>query len=289
MSSVNPYLTVVILTFNEEKRIQRVIDNYVNHFKILILDNFSSDNTIKICKSNNIHYKQIQNNGHLDSKVISEIICNIDTEWVFFVQCSEFSPPEFIIEIKKLIQKKDLRAILFNRVSYTGGIITHNLKRLYKQKKNHHVFSRLFNKNYIEIRFSKIHYEFPIIINKKNQFEIISEEINKSLLHFRNIDIDSGEIKHMNYSKFDANQMFVDGKRGSYLRVIFRPIKSILFFINLDFIKDFNYYKFITLVQHFQYILSVELKLLEKTKEKDLIFCNEKNKEVIEKFTNIEQ
>ncbi len=286
MLSAKENLTVIILSYNEEKRIQQTIDNYKFKFNILVLDNFSTDQTITICNKNQVEFIQIKNKGHLDSKVISDVIKLIKTDWVFFVQCSEYSPKKLIQEIKLNITNKNIRAILFNRVSFTGGVITHNLNKVYKKQNDKYVFTRLFNKNYIQLSKSKIHFEFPILIEQPDQVFELNDSIDESLYHFRVIDIDGGDKKHINYSKFDAEQMFKDGRRGSYLRVILRPVKSIFFFLNFKIFFNFDYYNFITIIQHFQYILSVELRLLEMTKFESIDSCNHKNRKILEKLVS---
>ena len=282
-------LTAIVFTYNEEKRIERVLNNFNKYCELLIIDNYSTDKTCSIIENTGIKVVQIQNKGHLDRKNIEKILAIVNTDWLFFIQCSEVIPTTLFFKINTLIDSQKYRAILLNRISYTGGTLTHNQKKFYKNIINNLVYTRLFNRKYLNIDLSKIHYEFPIEINDKFDVAILSPDKFNSIIHLRDLDIEIGENKHIKYSKFDAEQIYESGKRGSYFRVIFRPIKSILFFINYDFIKNYNYYKFLTLIQYYQYILSVELKLLELTKGENLISCSTKNNNIIKNFiTNVE-
>ncbi len=270
-------LTVIVFSYNEEKRIKRVLNNFKNKCELLVIDNFSTDKTLKIIENANIRVVQKSNKGHLDIDLIKDILEIVSTDWLFFIQCSEVVPNSLFPIINKLINTEVYRAIMLNRISYTGGTLTHNQSKNYKNIDGNIVYTRLFTKNYLKIDLSKIHQEFPIEIQNINDLAILSPDKLSSLIHFRDIDVETGENKHMKYSKFDAEQMYKNGKRGSYFRVIFRPFKSILYFLSIQNIYKFNYYNFLTIIQHFQYILLVEMRLLEKTKGKSIDNCIENN------------
>ena len=66
---LNPFFSVIIPTFNQSNFLSRALDSVVNqnfnNFEIIVIDNFSSDNTKKIVKSfkKKIIYKRIENKG----------------------------------------------------------------------------------------------------------------------------------------------------------------------------------------------------------------------------------
>ena len=43
-------LTVCLFCYNEEKRIEYSIKNFIGKFKLLVIDNFSTDSTLEICE-----------------------------------------------------------------------------------------------------------------------------------------------------------------------------------------------------------------------------------------------
>ena len=52
-------ITAIILAYNEEKHIQRCIQSLKFHIKrIVVIDNYSTDNTLSILKKNNIEVFQ---------------------------------------------------------------------------------------------------------------------------------------------------------------------------------------------------------------------------------------
>ena len=52
-------LSAVIITFNEEKNIERCLKSLANVVdEIIVVDSFSNDNTKSICKKYNVVFKQ---------------------------------------------------------------------------------------------------------------------------------------------------------------------------------------------------------------------------------------
>ena len=63
-------LSVVIITFNEEKNIGRCIDSVIDIADdIVVVDSFSSDNTERICKKMGIRFIKHQFEDHIEQKI----------------------------------------------------------------------------------------------------------------------------------------------------------------------------------------------------------------------------
>jgi glycosyltransferase involved in cell wall biosynthesis len=64
-----PQLSVVIITFNEEKNIARCLESVKDIAdEIVVLDSFSKDKTEKICQSFNVKFYQHAFDGHIQQK-----------------------------------------------------------------------------------------------------------------------------------------------------------------------------------------------------------------------------
>lgn len=64
-----PQLSVVIITYNEEKNIARCLDSVKEIAdEIVVLDSFSTDNTWDICKSHGVKFFQHAFDGHIQQK-----------------------------------------------------------------------------------------------------------------------------------------------------------------------------------------------------------------------------
>ena len=118
----NIELSVVILTYNEEKQITKCIESAKNLAKdIFLIDSFSNDNTIKLAEESGAKVFQhkwennhaMQFNWGLDNLPIK-------TEWVLRLDADEYLLPELTTEIKEKLSKleKEVTGIILKRRVY---------------------------------------------------------------------------------------------------------------------------------------------------------------------------
>ena len=94
-------ISVVILTYNEEKHIERCIQSIKKYSSnIYIIDSYSTDNTIQLSKSLNVNI--LQNKFINQSKQFAWALENINfkTEWILRLDADEYLEDNLIIEIK---------------------------------------------------------------------------------------------------------------------------------------------------------------------------------------------
>ena len=122
MSSVKNLVSVIVLTFNEEKQLSRCIKSAKDLTdEVIIIDSFSSDNTVSIAvelgvkvlqhKWENNHAKQF--NWGLENLPVK-------TEWVLRLDADEYFLPELVNEIKEKLPKleKEVTGIILKRRVY---------------------------------------------------------------------------------------------------------------------------------------------------------------------------
>jgi len=188
-------ISVLILTFNEEKHIKRCIESVKPFAKnIFVIDSYSTDNTVEIAKSLGAKVYQhkwpnnhaIQFNWGLDN-------CPIDTEWVMKMDADEYVLPELAEEIKNKLPKldKNINGIYIKRrVKFLGRWIKYGgyypiwLLRIWKYKEGR-----------MEERWMDEHIKLnnPKTVNFEN--DIVDENLN-NLTWWTN--------KHNNYATREA-------------------------------------------------------------------------------------
>ncbi|SFR62161.1 glycosyltransferase family 2 protein [Maribacter stanieri] len=140
-----PPISTFILTYNEEKHIERCIKNAQRFSKIVyIVDSYSSDKTVEISES--LGAKVYQNkweNNH--AKQVNWALVNlpITTEWVFRLDADEYLTDELIFEINEKTHKlkANISGIVFERKMYfldklmTKGMIQMYMLRMFRYQK----------------------------------------------------------------------------------------------------------------------------------------------------------
>ncbi|MBK0368795.1 glycosyltransferase family 2 protein [Flavobacterium agrisoli] len=127
-------ITTIILTYNEEKHIERCVKNALEFSKeIFVVDSFSTDTTVEIAE-------------HLGAKVFQHKWENnyakqfnwglqnlpITTRWVVRLDADEYFTHELIEEVKVKLPKlaPQVSGIILNRKQYCFGAWVHPLKLL---------------------------------------------------------------------------------------------------------------------------------------------------------------
>ena len=123
-------ITAIILTKNEEVNIERCIKSiYKKIKKIIVLDSYSNDNTVKIAKKlgAKVYQHQFKNYAVQFNYVLDEL--SIDTKWVFRLDADEVVPIELLNEIEKKIYEHsndDVNGFLMKyRLIFMGKFLKH--------------------------------------------------------------------------------------------------------------------------------------------------------------------
>ncbi|UCQ10399.1 glycosyltransferase family 2 protein [Edwardsiella tarda] len=141
-------ISVVILTYNEEKHIARCLDTIKNIAEhIYIVDSYSTDRTIDIINSyGDINWCQNKFINHADQINFLLNHFHIKTDWILRIDADEYLDNELINWISQNLSmiSKDVNGICFNRyVSFMGRIMRHGgmnqywILRMWRTGKGH--------------------------------------------------------------------------------------------------------------------------------------------------------
>src|SRR5213593_1536533 len=106
-STVGPRRTVsaIVVCFNEEQNIGDCLDSLRWCDEIVVVDSFSTDRTVEICRQYTERVVQRQWAGYRDQKAFAHSLAT--KEWVFLVDSDERVPPELRDEIKESLESYD--------------------------------------------------------------------------------------------------------------------------------------------------------------------------------------
>lgn len=137
-------LSVIILTYNEEKHIERCIKSLLPIAKnIFIIDSFSTDKTVEIAEKMGTKVFQHEWKNYATQFQWALDNCPINTEWVMRMDADEYILPELAEEIKEKLNKlnNDISGVYIKRrVYFKGKWIKHGsyypiwLLRIWKYK-----------------------------------------------------------------------------------------------------------------------------------------------------------
>jgi glycosyltransferase involved in cell wall biosynthesis len=209
-------VSAVIITFNEATNLVRTLSQLDWCDEIIIVDSYSNDNTIAICREYGckIFYKPFDGYGEQKQYAIGKAA----NDWILCLDADEYLTPKLV---------KELQEELKDTGNYRGYRIPMNLvfrgQEFKYGKESSRYFVRLFNRKYTVVGGEKVHEKFEVFGRVKKLKHII--------LHYSYRDIRQYISKLNSYSTLGAE---INAGRG-------RPMSQLLIFFAIPF-YFFKYY-----------------------------------------------
>jgi len=251
-----PQLSVVIITFNEEKNIGRCLDSVKPVADdIVVLDSFSTDNTQKICEEKGARFIQHKFDGHIEQK--NRAISHAKFPHILSVDADEVLSEKLRQSILDAKNNWKYDGYFVNRLNnYCGKWIKHC--GWYPNKK-----LRLWDS-----RKGKWTGENPHDKYKLNS-GAASSRLKGDLLHYSYTTISEHIDQIQKFSTIAAVAKFKKGKKIALLLIVIRPFAIFLnkYFMKLGFLD--GYYGFVVsmLSAYTTFLKDIKLKELHKGKE----------------------
>jgi len=210
-----PDLSVVIITYNEEKNIRYCIES-VNKVanEIIVLDSYSNDNTVSIAKACGAIVSQCYFSGYISQK--NKAIQLASNDYVLLIDADEMLSDELSAAISEVKKDFTYSAYTMKRCNVFGGkFIRHGL--WYPDKK-----LRLFNKQLGKCGGLNPHDK--IIMEEGTVIKLLSGD----LLHYSFSNADEYKKRNEEISTIAAQSLYDAGYRKYRLKIVFSPLWAFL-------------------------------------------------------------
>jgi len=203
-------LSALIITFNEEKHINAIMQDLAFADEIIVVDSFSTDKTVELVQS--FEKAKIIQNAFVDyTSQRNFAIDHAKNPWILFIDADERLTPELKNEIEETIQKKDaLSAYLFYRT-----FIFEDQKLRFSGWQTDKIF-RLFHKD-------KARYTTERLVHEKLTVTGAIGKLKNKLIHFSYTDYETYKGKMVSYGKFKAKEEFLKGVKPNFYHFYLRP------------------------------------------------------------------
>lgn len=216
-------ISVIITTFNEAEHIQGVLESAQWADELIVVDSFSTDETVELAIKFPTKVLQRKYIGPADQK--NWAIPQATHDWILILDADERVTPELENEIKTLLQKPfEKDAFWIPRQSFFMG------KKVKYSGWQGDAVIRLINK--------KCRYN-----NLQVHEEIMTEGINvgrlkNKLEHYTYKDLDHFLTKMQRYSDWSAQDHFEKTPRVTFFHLYFKPFFRFIkhYFIQLGFL-----------------------------------------------------
>lgn len=249
-------LSVVIITFNEEKNINRCIDSVKEVAdEIVIVDSFSSDRTKEICLEKGVSFFEQKFLGHIEQKNFAITKCTNNI--VLSLDADEALDKDAILEISKIKENWDADGYLLNRLtSYCGKWIKHC--GWYPDKK-----LRIWDTT--KGSWGGVNPHDRYILQEGSS----TKSLNGKILHYSFHSI-SQHLQQINFfTDISSQAAYEKGQRASYFDLLIKPVVKFYrdYLLHLGFLD--GYYGFVICVNsaHAKFLKYTKLRELQKQKK----------------------
>ncbi len=203
-------LSVVIITFNEEKNIQRCLDSVKKVAdEIIVLDSFSTDKTQIICKKFGAKFLQHAFDGHIQQKNRAMHLASNDM--VLSLDADEALSPELEKSILEFKKANKTAACSMNRLNnYCGQWIKHG--GWYPDRK-----VRIWNKNQGQWGGTNPHDK--VVLGKG----ISVKHLYGDLLHYSYYSLAEHLKQTEKFNRISAQEMVKSGYKPTFTKLFLSP------------------------------------------------------------------
>lgn len=226
-------LTFVVFTYNEEKRISWIIENLKWFWDILIIDNFSNDNTIALCEKLWVRVCQYKNQWYVETKEELDFVkSNVNTEYMTWSYCDWVWPRPLLAKILDITNENKIDCVDTIQYNYHYWLENLNFLTFFWGfwKKNWKWFNVVFKKKCIKIDWI-IHANLKI---EWNSIFRLPREIKYYIHHLSVYNVKKIELWCSNYSDIESVMLHKSWVKSSLIKT---SIKIIFYFMKYYFIE----------------------------------------------------
>lgn len=207
-------VSFVILAYNEEKRIENVIKNFVEYGEVIILDGGSTDNTKAICEQLGAKYylrpetKKIQIENAENFSFIRE---TINTDWIYWGHADYLAPKTLVEKMVEISQQDKIKTVSIPLYTYLWG------ETDFPTAKTH--TSMFFHKDFRDFSGNRIHYQGSFT-GTPEQLLVLPNQPAYALRHFSVYNESKYVAGYMRYGEEEARQKFEHGEHFSAIKLL---------------------------------------------------------------------
>ncbi len=222
--------TMILPVYNEDARVRRVIEYYKPFAKLLVIDNFSSDNTQRIAQELGVELIHYKNPGTIQTpEWFRHVASLITTDYFLLLSCSEFIPISLLEQFNEIAVNGSYDVVSCVRDSYTCGELIPLWGGRFKGIEAR--IERFYNRKGLDYDAIVIHGSFSP--THRDRLLQLPRDARYVIAHLRDADARYLINKSVDYASVEAKHREKKKNPISGLTLLGLFIKEILRFIHL--------------------------------------------------------
>ncbi len=277
---MNNNISFILFAYNEEKRIEYAIKNFIRYGKVYILDGGSTDNTQKIAESlgATFHTRPPSKVINVETQTNFEFIKSlIDTDWIYWGYVDNIAPQTLMDRIIEITKENKYKSIMIPLYTYLWG----NTKNY--ALRSHAPF--VFHKDYMDFTNNYIHGIGQFLGKNEERITLPNKE-EFALKHFSTYNVTKFVGGHIKYSELEAKEKFEKNKKFSLTRLFAAMLLYAYIFgkynyrngkLGILIILNYMFYRVMTYTRLYEFENNITLDSIEDNYSK-------KKEEILSKF-----
>ena len=196
---INDKITVLLFAYNEEFRIRYFLESVKNNFQLVVIDNYSEDNTFNIAKEYTEAVFQYKNPGTGDDpKTMDFAMSCVNTEWVFGARTDEIIPLPLIHKLDEIVRADICDIVRISRFNLLFGHPSTSWGKDFQ--------SALFKQQFLDYKKDAL---FELTFLDTARILALPPTRELSIWHFSNYDITSYVDADNRYSSMAARNVMI--------------------------------------------------------------------------------
>jgi hypothetical protein len=217
-------VTVVIATRNEANRLPMALANFADRFPILVSDNHSTDDTLRIAAAAGVPAITIEHPGYYENDPVMALLWStVSTDYLMVVGCAEFYPLQLLKRLAEIANTDSHDVVFIKRYSVTYGMA---IPLATSPERRNRGELRMHRRGCVSFVGTVIHgVGGAALVPKERQCEL-GQECETAIIQFRDYDSAHNETQNTRYNNIWAQQRYEHGERFEWMRATLMSLRK---------------------------------------------------------------
>lgn len=207
-------ITFVLFTYNEEKRIEYAIRNFVNYGDVILMDGGSTDRTQEIAENLGARFflRPDVSKPQVETQMNFDFIKSIiKTDWIYWGYVDNIAPKTLLERLLEISRQDIYKLVHVPLYTYLWGNVRH-----YVQKSFSPFF---FHKEFMDYQDNYIH-GMGKFLGSKEQVLKLPNKPEYALRHFSTYNMHKFILGHLRYAETEAHEKWERGEKFSGMKMM---------------------------------------------------------------------
>ena len=262
-------ITFVIFTYNEEKRIEYIIRNFIKYGDVLLLDDGSIDRTKEIAEKMGAKIVLRPKVKIVEGKETHDFIKQtVKTDWIFWGFSDNLLPRRLLDKMVEISKQDKIKYVQIPIYTYLWGDVKNVMQKGYSP--------RFFMKDHVDFSGNKIH-GMGKFLGTKDEILVLPSKKEYAIHHYSSYNFKKFISSHLTYAETEARERFQDGRRFNFLRMLISMARYFYIYIKSGFrsgalgflvAMSYSFFRFMMFFQLYELERGITIEEIEKNYSK---------------------